>query len=1488
MRYKPHPRVATNVYSTTIWAVQSGIRSVNNTEVVIRSSTDMAEAAMSNKLLLFNASAHNQSLTLMIDNGCDTKAILNLSKMSVNKLQHRQSFQLSIHGSTGMTTTTAYRIPHFRLSVHGVTRTIYGAIAAHLPAFDPAIVLGKPFLAEEDVHIDHRHNIISFPDGQHWLNPLALGQSVPEATWTHNKTNTTPLVTNVPPPTQSDPHITMKAARKKVRSRKGSLYQVRVDLSCLSKMSSDDSFPEPSEADPTMLTTASLYQIHTNETGQDLDTPLTPSQIVDVERLKAEFTAIGGDLPHESQHPRHVGHHPIDLYPGAEKRIPFRPPNRMAPDQMIELKKQLKYLLEHGFLRPSRSPIATLVFFVPKPDKEVTDDQGNTVTTKRWRMVVDYRALNRETVKDRFPCPDLAGAVDRVAGHKYYSAIDLTAGFWQLPIRAGDEFKTAITTPLGLFEWTVMPFGLTNAPASFNRITQKLFGHTSTHSAYCEPFVDDIGIFSNSWDTHLQHVKAILKTLRDNGLYANLDKCHIGKRSMKFLGEVVSELGRRPDPDRISAITSWPKPQSHKDVRVFLGMTGYLSPYIPAYSAVVKPLNKVRQGSLGSGGHQPAFHTLWGTEQQTAFEALKQIVTMAPVLRPPHLDELFYIQHDASNTALGAVLLQRVPRSQQLLPVAFASRSLVGKEPSWPTHDLELEGLRFGLERFSHYFGSRQVITIGDHKPLLHIRTQPKLSTRQLRVMEAVSGFNFVQLYWSGTRMKIADMLSRSPNAQVDLRELTPRLTTGSCEICAEEVWKDICSKHQHATIASSIHHYSCKSSRLCEYISANHYNLTTSKTASAVPELSPESLKAAYKLDSRTVKILISLKTPHSNHTKRRYALDKEGRILERTRDLNDPFAHGDRLVLPAVPGDDSIIRAAIRMCHVTTTSGHAGVDATFYRVRSRFSIRGAWGHVLKFVQVCQRCQYSRHSTQSKYGLSKPLEPPIPIPGADLSTDFTFGLPPAEHPMTGIMYEGIQVWIDRLSRRVRLLPVNKTITAEQCATLYRMEVASQWGQMRSLVSDRDPRFTSGFWIALSKALGTKLKMSSPRNPQTDGQSEQAMSWISVMLRSFCGSSPDSWVSFLPDLEFCINSSPSRTRDNLSPFQIWQGFEPLEAVDLVAPHLASQPSNAFAMAHVDRQRVAVQRAMDSLKFAQDESSFRTDQHRTHISYAPGDYVTIHRDYLLPPGEHHRLKKVQDLYCGPFAVVEMVGELAVKVDLPSSYRQHNVFHVSGTRPWTQDPHIPNPLSRPAHAMPDGSGESDPDDTFMVGSIRDHRFRQNNNSEWLVEWKGYNRAYNSWERLSSFVSNGTVTDALQRYERARTGSNQSLLDELHRGALPTVYSPGAPGTQRHTADGYNVTYTTQDESLHNISQRLHTSVKDLQAMNKNIFSRLTKNSQFDEGTAVRYEEATLSPSPVQLSYLVTVGLTLTDGPHLSDPSPHQIRSHQLICSQHSLAL
>ncbi|GKA37680.1 putative reverse transcriptase domain-containing protein [Tanacetum coccineum] len=268
----------------------------------------------------------------------------------------------------------------------------------------------------------------------------------------------------------------------------------------------------------------------------------------------------------------------IDLIPGAAPVA--RAPYRLAPSEMKELSKQLQELLEKGFIRPSSSPWGAPVLFVKKKDGS-------------FRMCIDYRELNKLTIKNRYPLPRIDDLFDQLQGSSVYSKIDLRSGYHQLRIREEDIPITAFRTRYGHYEFQVMPFGLTNAPAVFMDLMNRV----------CKPyldkfvivFIDDILIYSKNKEEHGKHLKTILNLLRSEKLYAKFSKCDFWLDSVQFLGHVIDSNGVHVDPAKIEAIKNWAAPTTPTEVRQFLGLAGYYRRFIKEFSLISKPLTKLTQ-----------------------------------------------------------------------------------------------------------------------------------------------------------------------------------------------------------------------------------------------------------------------------------------------------------------------------------------------------------------------------------------------------------------------------------------------------------------------------------------------------------------------------------------------------------------------------------------------------------------------------------------------------------------------------------------------------------------------------------------------------------------------------------------------------------------------------------------------------------------------------------------------------------------------------
>ncbi|GJY11449.1 retrotransposon protein, putative, ty1-copia subclass [Tanacetum coccineum] len=323
----------------------------------------------------------------------------------------------------------------------------------------------------------------------------------------------------------------------------------------------------------------------------------------------------------------------IDLIRGASPVV--RSPYRLAPSEMLELSNQLKELQEKGFIRPSHSPWGAPVLFVKKKDGSM-------------RMCIDYRELNKLTIKNRYPLPRIDDLFDQLQGACCFSKIDLRSGYHQLRVREEDIPKTAFRTRYGHFEFTVMPFGLTNAPAIFMDLMNRV----------CKPyldkfvivFIDDILIYSKSEEEHEVHLKTILDLLQKEKLYAKFSKCEFWLQEVQFLGHVVNRDGIHVDPSKVESVKNWKTPESSTEIRSFLGLAGYYRRFIENFSKIAKPLTLLTQKNKTY---------VWGDKQDEAFQILKEKLCNAPVLALPDGPDDFVVYCDASKQGFGCVLMQQ-------------------------------------------------------------------------------------------------------------------------------------------------------------------------------------------------------------------------------------------------------------------------------------------------------------------------------------------------------------------------------------------------------------------------------------------------------------------------------------------------------------------------------------------------------------------------------------------------------------------------------------------------------------------------------------------------------------------------------------------------------------------------------------------------------------------------------------------------------------
>jgi hypothetical protein len=448
----------------------------------------------------------------------------------------------------------------------------------------------------------------------------------------------------------------------------------------------------------------------------------------------------------------------INLDPELSKKGP--PCQRIykkSAEELRQLRERVETLMSKGYIRPSSSPYAAPCLMVPKP--------GNP---KELRLVIDYRLLNRQTVKDKYPLPDIQMMFDEMQGAKFFSSFDAVDGFWQVPMAPGDVEKTAFTTQMGSYEWLVMPQGLQNSPSQYQRRMQRALGHLP----FVRIFIDDVVVFSNTAAEHYEHVKQLLLTCREKGVFLKRSKCQLLKKSLRFLGHCISADGCRPQHDKVAAVRDWPELETVTHVRQFLGLAGYYRRFIHCFSEIAQPLTRLTKSDVPWE---------WGPMQQWAFEELKKALTSAPVLALPNIKGAadgtapFVVQTDASGIALGGVLMQDNGDGLGLRVIAYESRQFSAAEQNYHTGERELGALHHCTTvTWRHYLIFTNFRIQGDHRPLEWLMEPGReLSRRQARwYMDLVEVGVPRMEYIKGALLLVPDALSRRPDFKdKDVRE---------------------------------------------------------------------------------------------------------------------------------------------------------------------------------------------------------------------------------------------------------------------------------------------------------------------------------------------------------------------------------------------------------------------------------------------------------------------------------------------------------------------------------------------------------------------------------------------------------------------------------------------------------------------------------------------------------------------------------------------
>lgn len=425
-------------------------------------------------------------------------------------------------------------------------------------------------------------------------------------------------------------------------------------------------------------------------------------------------------------------------------------PYRLSIREKEVVRDMVSELLKNGIIQPSTSPYASPVVLVRKK-------------TGEYRLCIDYRALNKKTVRENYPMPLIDDQLDVLAGHRFYTTLDLASGYYQIPIREGDRHKTAFVTPEGHFEFTRMPFGLANAPATFQRIMNQVLGSTRHKEALA--YLDDVIIPMKNFLEGLNKLENVLMLFSSAGLTLKLSKCVFFGDNVDYLGFEVSSSGIQPGSRKSEAVAKFPVPQNQHNVRQFIGLASFFRRFVPGFAIIAKPLTHLLKKDSP---------WQWGVEQESAFRILQEKLTQKPTLALYNPQAATELHTDACKIGVGGILLQRNDGGV-LKPVAYFSRQTTPEEQNYSSYDLETLAVVSALHKFRVYLIGVNFKIVTDCNSLRATFQKRDMIPRVARWWEQMQEYTFDIEYRAGTAMAHVDALSRNPipsSSQDILREV--------------------------------------------------------------------------------------------------------------------------------------------------------------------------------------------------------------------------------------------------------------------------------------------------------------------------------------------------------------------------------------------------------------------------------------------------------------------------------------------------------------------------------------------------------------------------------------------------------------------------------------------------------------------------------------------------------------------------------------------
>lgn len=998
-----------------------------------------------------------------------------------------------------------------------------------------------------------------------------------------------------------------------------------------------------------------------------------------------------------------------------------------------EIDKTFDKLKAQGLLTPGKGPVGWPVFVVWKEGK--------------GRVVVDLRGLNAAVIQDAYPLSAQDKIMSLLKDCEWITIIDIRSSFYQRLVKMFDRYKLSVVSHRGQEMFGVAVMGFCNLAAHCQRFYDKLF--------YLLPFVrcyiDDICIFSKSFEEHLLHLEKVFSLLENVGITLAPEKCFVGYHSVELLGHVVDRLGLYTNPQKVKAIKSVEFPANLSQLENWIGITGYYRHFCENYARLNKPLQDLKTKLLKSAPAgkraRKEFCKRTPIENPTeaqieSFNLVKDAICSEGVLIHHDSNSPLLYRVDASFENGFACAVMQIPEHSRIeksisieniraqkydrrleRPILFLSRDLTAAEHNYWPSELETQAVVWAIQKTRHLVEQNpEVIVFTDHEAIIAISKMKSLKTTSIdrQNKKLIRASQFLSQYPHITvkhipgetnvgpdrlsRLKKAEKLSPAEEKMVNLRRQM---------YDDEDIDTDYLFQSTICYVESDL------KGRISEgYLADPHYRNDFIRYQKMMKE---------QRLSEPACELLKFGQFEYHED------LDNKLSLIF----LEDSVDNRLRLCLPK-----NVWKEIFYQAH--DCQNHANVDRACRLLRQNYYIKDMHKELKLYCESCPSCEVNSVKRHRAFGLLQPIRSPTTI-WEVITLDFIVKLPLSE--MLGFVYDSILTITDKFSKAIMLVPGKESWSSKTWADAFYRTVWKSWGFPQSMISDRGGQFISAFWKALFKKARCKLHLTTAYHAKSDGQSERTNQSVEIALRHLVNGSQSDWVDYLPFIEHnhnnLVNSSTGK-----SPNELMYGCNNRSSLDvsLRTPEV-SVSAETFAK---DRERLRLE-ASDALAFAQARMKSHYDKSRKDIDLPIGSFVNIKYSKSLESGYSPRNVSSRKLFQqrgGRYKILEKVGNLAYKLDLRGELPgTHPVFSIEHLEPCSPpDTYGRRQVGRQPVLVNDQ--EEWEIDEILAKAIRGSG--RNRGIFYLIRWKGFDKSQDQWIPI---VNLGNARQKVIEYENRR---------------------------------------------------------------------------------------------------------------------------------------